>query len=127
MVYLEPGTECTAPSVAAAWPCVACLDPVELESALIVLLQLATGRMLETMDQILEASACFTCFSDTQMKQAIVKMLATEYGEQGERSENVTTMEYIKCWVCAQPKQRRAALLYLICQYIERCGDSIPS
>jgi len=93
--------------------CLSCLSESDLlKVMLVVLADASTSGYTLPGDtaQLLEDSACWACLSDKQLLQAQVSALA-------EDIETGTTLEEfrnkIKCLLCAQPKQIRAAVAYL--------------
>lgn len=105
---------CTVASIQAIWPCLDCLNTDELEGVLIYLLQEAMSKSHDVGDSV-EDAACFTCMSDTQLFEAIVKVFLAAYADLDDIAAATAA---VKCWKCAQPKQRRAVLVRLICQYV---------
>lgn len=114
---------CHPSDLLATYACLKCLSKLELEQLLVVILADITGAytLPEETSDLLADSACFTCLSDTQLLQAIVSMFAqvAYYGTDTTVDE---IRDKIKCLLCANPAQVKAALTKLLCNL---CDDSI--
>lgn len=81
-----------------------------------IVLAFATTLDVSVTDALAN-SACFTCLSDKQKLQSIAAILGDNYLSAYTVPE---IRELIKCLLCATPGQLNGALIYLICQYLER-------
>lgn len=108
-------TDCTPSALTGVIPCLSCLSEKELLTVLVFILASADSYSLPTdTNQLLADSACFTCLSDKQLFQALITAVANEF-----LRESLTVEEgaaAVKCLQCANPKQLKAALVYLLCQ-----------
>lgn len=115
IVVAEDALTCTPSGLANAIPCLQCLSEQELMDVLVFILASAAGYSLPTdTNKVMSDSACFTCLNDKQLMQAAITAIGYEYLER-----NFTEAEgaaAIKCLRCANPKQLKAAVVYLLCK-----------
>ena len=107
---------CSSPSsLIGQYPCLACLSNTELLAVMVLALATSNGYTLpDDTSRLLTDSKCVTCLTDKQLLQALAGLMAG-----GMLSgQTVTQMRAkIKCLVNANPKQLKAALVNLICQF----------
>jgi hypothetical protein len=106
---------CTPAARLSTLSCLACLSESELDKAFVVALAAsgATYTLPGDAGQLIEDSACFTCLTKKQLKQALVSAYAEDQG--------LTVAQIrarLRCLQCATPKQIDAATVYLTCVLI---------
>lgn len=107
------------------YKCLACLSQSQLMQLLIVVLNdyLTTLRGSEAYDlpsdtlHLLQDSACYTCLTDTQMLQIIVLFFG--YLAYQDEVSIETLRDKIKCLLCDNPQQSKAAIMRLLCLLTE--------
>lgn len=107
---------CTPSANLATYKCLSCLSIDELLKLWVVILADSdrSGYSLPTdLPQLLEDAACWTCLSDKQLLQAAISANAQDI-EDGATLQEIR--EKIKCLLCANPKQVKAALAMLVCK-----------
>lgn len=106
---------CTPDGLLKVYPCLSCLSEAELKQVLLMTLAeiLGTYDLPEDTGQLFEDSACYECLSDKQLLQVIVSMFAQAANWEGQDMDDIR--DKIKCMLCANPKQVKAALAYLLC------------
>lgn len=96
-------------------PCLQCVSDSQLEMLRLYLWAALVGYTLpDDLQDILDASACNTCLSKTQMKRGELAMMAHAVAEIVDLP---TVVDAAKCLPCVQPQQIQAAVNWLECQY----------
>lgn len=107
---------CTPTKRLSTYKCLSCLSVSEL-LALLVIIEADNTRSGYTLPgdgaKLMQDAACWTCLTDKQLLQSIVSARA-------EFIESTTTVQdirnKIKCLLCGNPKQIKAALAMLTCK-----------
>ena len=93
-------------------PCVQCFKGNELEALLIVLLAQKAGFTIpDDVGDLVDATACLKCYSDSGLKQNLAAFL-WEQNANGETADEL--MAKAKCLICADPKTLKALYHYLL-------------
>lgn len=96
------------------YPCFACASDHQLDIILAILLCriLSTDADNEcTVEQMVQDSRCFHCFSDRQIKQRIVALIATYAADNGLVTDVEQEIANAVCLNCVEPKQVRGMIL----------------
>ena len=107
---------CTPSANLSIYSCLSCLSKDELLKLLVVILAdvAESGYTLPAdTPQLLQDSACLTCLDDKKLLQYTVSALAQDV-ESGSTVAEIR--DKIKCLLCANPRQIKAALAHLICR-----------
>jgi len=106
---------CTPKSLLASNPCLACLSEKELLAALVAIFASTDENYATNLKLLMQDSACFTCMSKKQMLQALITVMGSKL--LGQRTVAQVIAQY-KCLVCSNEKTLQAALLYMLCHYM---------
>jgi len=94
--------------------CLKCLSQSQL--AMVIMLALAASAhysLPDDLNKLMRDSACYTCLSDKQLLQVIASVLA-EHELANYTMEQIQAMA--SCSKCANIKQIKAAITYLMCK-----------
>lgn len=116
-IILPALPECVPTTIMAQVPCLQCVSDSKLQMVELWLWALANNLTLpDDLDEILEASQCWTCLSDTQRYRAWMTTLANQFVSEDNTPEGV--IQTLGCLNCMKPGQIKAAIGYLQCKYI---------
>jgi len=93
-------------------PCVTCLNPMELDALLIVLLATKAGYTMPTdLNTLVDATVCLRCYTDTQLKQSLAAFL---WEQNASQTTNAELLDQAKCLQCVDPQTMKVLYGYLL-------------
>lgn len=108
--------ECTPSALLDKYSCLQCLSDDQLLAIIALAMAQASQTYANDVAALLADSACYTCLSEKQMLQAATAII----GNMGFPDESISEIrEKIKCLLCADPRQIKAAILFLLCNYFQ--------
>lgn len=116
LIDLQPREfECTPSSLLDSVPCLKCLSEKELLAGILAIF---LTELEEDVETVMADSSCFTCMSRKQMLQSLATILGN--GILGSDFEPGELLERYKCLRCASDQQLLAAILYLLCLFLNQ-------
>jgi hypothetical protein len=120
MPIVETPTEDVAPcnkNIVKTVPCLACMSKTELMAVMVWMLATNNGLTLPAdTNKILKDSACMACLTEHQLWEAFLVILGFELFQNETGATSISDVrKQIKCLLCANPQQLKAAIVYLSC------------
>lgn len=106
---------CTPSSLLDSVPCLKCLSEKELLAGI---LSIFLEEADEDADTALKEAACFNCMSRKQMLEGLTVLLGNNL--LGEDFDPASLAAKFNCLRCTSDQQLLAAILYMLCGYLNR-------
>jgi hypothetical protein len=106
-------------------PCLACMSKTELMAVLVWMLAVNNGYSLPAdTNTILKKSACMACLTEHQLLEAFITILGFELLQNETGASSISDVrKQIKCLLCANPQQLKAAIVFLACTGIQLSNE----
>jgi hypothetical protein len=104
--------ECSPSNLVHTRSCLSCLSQHELLAVIALSLAKASGTYAENVPALLKDSACYACLSEKELLQASAALVSNMAYPDNTVPEIVALA---KCLVCANPRQLKAAILFMLC------------